>query len=76
MDLGKNVVEAVASQNLPLGVESGLGVVIIAVYLDQSDSCVGNCKGLSEFAVAGFASQRRNKKATATQPDLSPIFID
>ena len=72
--LGKNVVEAIATQNLPLGVEAGLGVVIIAVYLDQSHSSAGQLQ--RTFRIRSSRESRRsaaNKKATATQPDLWTI---
>ncbi|MBU5899365.1 ABC transporter permease subunit, partial [Vibrio cholerae O1] len=42
--LGKNVVEAVATQNLPLGIEAGLGVVILAIYLDRVTAALGSAK--------------------------------
>ena len=40
--LGKEVVQAISTQNLPLGVEAGLGVVILAVYLDRLTAALGS----------------------------------
>ncbi|TSI13269.1 proline/glycine betaine ABC transporter permease [Brevibacterium aurantiacum] len=65
--LGKNVVEAVASQNLPLGVESGLGVVIIAVYLDRVTAALGTAKDFPNSLIATFRNRSAKKKATAAQ---------
>ena len=43
--LGKEVVQAISTQNLPLGVEAGLGVVVLAVYLDRLTAALGNPSG-------------------------------
>ena len=40
--LGKEVVQAISTQNLALGVEAGLAVVILAVYLDRLTAALGN----------------------------------
>ena len=40
--LGKEVVQAISTQNLALGVEAGLGVVVLAVYLDRLTAALGN----------------------------------
>ena len=40
--LGKEVVQAISTQNLPLGVEAGLAVVVLAVYLDRLTAALGN----------------------------------
>ncbi|HJF76782.1 MAG TPA: ABC transporter permease subunit [Brevibacterium linens] len=64
--LGKNVVEAIATQNLPLGVEAGLGVVIIAVYLDRVTAALGNAKDYPHSLVAGMRRRSAKNKATAT----------
>lgn len=63
--LGKNVVEAIATQNLPLGVEAGIGVVIIAVYLDRVTAALGNAKDYPRSLVAGLRRRRTKNKATA-----------
>ena len=40
--LGKLVVESIARLNTPLGVEAGIGVVILAIFLDRVTSALGN----------------------------------
>ncbi len=40
--LGKEVVQAISTQNLPLGVEAGLSVVILAVFLDRLTAALGS----------------------------------
>ena len=40
--LGKAVVAALSSQNIPLGVEAGLGVVVLAIFLDRMTAALGN----------------------------------
>lgn len=39
---GKLVVQAISTLDLPLGVEAGLGVVILAVFLDRVTAALGN----------------------------------
>ena len=63
--LGKNVVEAIATQNLPLGVEAGLGVVIIAVYLDRVTAALGNAKDYPRSLVAGLRRRSAKNKTAA-----------
>ncbi|MCD1286756.1 MULTISPECIES: ABC transporter permease subunit [unclassified Brevibacterium] len=63
--LGKNVVEAVATQNLPLGVEAGLGVVIIAVYLDRVTAALGNAKEYPHSLVAKMRTRSAKAKAAS-----------
>lgn len=40
--LGKEVVSAISTLNIPLGVEAGLGVVILAIFLDRTTAALGN----------------------------------
>ena len=40
--LGKEVVQAISTQNLALGVEAGLSVVVLAVLLDRLTAALGN----------------------------------
>lgn len=65
--LGKNVVEAVATQNLPLGVEAGLGVVIIAVYLDRVTAALGTAKDFPTSLVAMIRKRKAKSKTVAAQ---------
>lgn len=69
--LGKNVVEAVATQNLPLGVESGLGVVIIAVYLDRVTAALGNAKEYPQSLIAKLRNRNAKAKAAGAKADAN-----
>jgi glycine betaine/proline transport system permease protein len=40
--LGKEVVSAIASLDIPKGVEAGLSVVVLAIYLDRLTAALGN----------------------------------
>ena len=64
--LGKNVVEAVATQNLPLGIEAGLGVVILAIYLDRVTAALGSAKDYPN-SLLGMLKRRRNTSAESRQ---------
>jgi glycine betaine/proline transport system permease protein len=39
--LGASVVRAVTSMNVPMGIEAGLGIVILAIYLDRLTAAFG-----------------------------------
>jgi glycine betaine/proline transport system permease protein len=56
--LGKIVVQSVSTVNLALGVEAGLGVVIIAVYLDRVTAALGD-PAAYRSSLLGIASRRR-----------------
>ncbi|EWS80470.1 ABC transporter permease [Brachybacterium phenoliresistens] len=40
--LGKLVVQGITTMNLPLGIEAGVGVVLLAVFLDRLTASLGN----------------------------------
>lgn len=40
--LGKEVIAAIATLNIPQGVEAGLGVVVLAIFLDRTTAALGN----------------------------------
>ena len=50
--LGKEVVQAISTQNLPLGVEAGLAVVVLAVFLDRLTAAIGNPSGYPTSLIA------------------------
>ena len=56
--LGKIVVQSVSTVNLALGVEAGLGVVIIAVDLDRVTAALGNPADYRS-SLLGILSRRR-----------------
>ena len=63
--LGKEVVQAISTQNLPLGVEAGLGVVVLAVYLDRLTAALGN-PGEYRGSLIALAQRTIAQRATTT----------
>ncbi|WP_087484048.1 ABC transporter permease [Brachybacterium massiliense] len=61
--LGKEVVQAISTQNLPLGVEAGLGVVILAVYLDRLTAALGS-PGEYRTSLLALAQRTLAQRAT------------
>ena len=61
--LGKEVVQAISTQNLPLGVEAGLGVVILAVYLDRLTAALGS-PGEYRTSLLALAQRALAQRAT------------
>ncbi|RGE21940.1 proline/glycine betaine ABC transporter permease [Leucobacter sp. wl10] len=57
--LGKDVVSAVSTQRLELGIEAGLCVVIIAVYLDRVTAALGN---RADYPASLLAKLTKKKK--------------
>ena len=66
--LGKIVVQSVSTVNLALGVEAGLGVVIIAVYLDRVTAALGNPADYRSSLLGVLARRRSARSATPEQP--------
>ncbi|MFC5931248.1 ABC transporter permease subunit [Cryobacterium melibiosiphilum] len=62
--LGKDVVAAVATQRLELGIEAGLCVVIIAVFLDRLTAALGN-RADYPTSIRATLSRRKSNKAIA-----------
>ncbi|MDN3445827.1 proline/glycine betaine ABC transporter permease [Microbacterium sp. APC 3901] len=58
--LGKMVVEAISTINIPKGVEAGLGVVLIAVFLDRVTAALGT-PGENHSSLLGMLERRRNR---------------
>jgi glycine betaine/proline transport system permease protein len=56
--LGKMVVEAISTINIPKGVEAGLGVVLIAVFLDRVTAALG-APGENRSSLLGMIERRR-----------------
>lgn len=61
--LGKIVVEAISTINIGRGVEAGLGVVFLAVFLDRVTAALGNPSGY-KHSLAGVISRSRTKAVT------------
>ena len=62
--LGKLVVEAISTINIAKGVEAGLGVVLIAVFLDRVTAALGTL-GQNRASLLGMLSRRRTKQRLA-----------
>lgn len=58
--LGKDVVSAIATLNLSLGVEAGLSVVVLAIYLDRLTAALG---APAQFSTSLLALIRKQKTA-------------
>ena len=60
---GKLVVQAISTLDLPLGVEAGLGVVILAVFLDRVTAALGNPGDYRTSLVALLKRRRAASRA-------------
>ncbi|GAT74616.1 glycine/betaine ABC transporter permease [Microbacterium sp. HM58-2] len=66
--LGKMVVEAISTVNIAKGVEAGLGVVLIAVFLDRVTAALGTL-GRNPASLLGMLARRRAaRRAAAAAP--------
>lgn len=63
--LGKEVVEALSTVNLAKGVEAGLSVVIIAVFLDRVTAALGDPAGRRSSLLGALARRRAAAGARA-----------
>ncbi|KJL32060.1 ABC transporter permease [Microbacterium oxydans] len=62
--LGKMVVEAISTVNIAKGVEAGLGVVLIAVFLDRVTAALGTL-GQNRASLLGVLSRRTAQRNAA-----------
>jgi len=67
--LGKEVVSAISTVNLAKGVEAGLSVVIIAVYLDRVTAALGNPGDYRGSLIGLLARRRAAQRASAPSAD-------
>ncbi|MFB7844333.1 ABC transporter permease [Microbacterium sp. NPDC056052] len=65
--LGKLVVEAISTVNIAKGVEAGLGVVLIAVFLDRVTASLGSL-GEHPASLLGMMARRRTARRLAAVP--------
>lgn len=74
---GKEVIEAISTVNLARGVEAGLAVVVLAVYLDRVTAALGN-PSEHRSSLLGLLRRRRDERRTATVPpaDEAPATAD
>ncbi len=72
--LGKMVVEAISTVNIAKGVEAGLGVVLIAVFLDRVTAALGTL-GRNRGSLLALVNDRRSAQRAAaveTAPEAAP----
>lgn len=70
--LGKLVVEAISTINIAKGVEAGLGVVLIAVFLDRVTAALGTIGQNRSSLFAMLARRRPITRSTASSSDGDP----
>lgn len=63
--LGKEVVKAIATIDIALGIEAGLGVVILAVFLDRCTAALGNPSDFPQSMLGRARLKRVEKRALA-----------
>lgn len=66
--LGKMVVEAISTVNIAKGVEAGLGVVLIAVFLDRVTAALGTLGRNPGSLLALLRDRRVSQRAAAAAP--------
>ncbi len=64
--LGKEVVSSIATLNLAKGVEAGLAVVFLAIFLDRFTGALGDRKARSKSSLLALV-----KKARASEPAIA-----
>lgn len=63
--LGKVIVTSISRLNTPLGVEGGVSVVILAIYLDRITAALGNRSSYTSSLLALLGGRRRRVAAAA-----------
>jgi glycine betaine/proline transport system permease protein len=69
--LGKEIVQAMSTVNIGTGVEAGLSVVILAIYLDRLTSSLGDMRGQKGSLLGEIG--RRRAGAAAAQRGLAQV---
>lgn len=69
--LGKEVVQSISTVNLPKGVEAGLSVVILAVYLDRLTAALGTRAANTSSLLAALARRRGPGTPASPQGDAA-----
>lgn len=64
--LGKEIVQAMSTVDIAKGVEAGLSVVILAVYLDRLTGALGDLKGQRSSLLGAVSRRRGGAKDGAT----------
>jgi len=63
--LGKEVVSSIATLNLAKGVEAGLSVVFLAIFLDRFTGALGDKKARNKSSLMALTKKARSKTVTA-----------
>ncbi len=71
--LGKMVVEAISTVNIAKGVEAGLGVVLIAVFLDRVTAALGTLGQNPASLLAVIRRRGAQRQATAAAAASAPV---
>lgn len=69
--LGKEVVQSISTVNLPKGVEAGLSVVILAVYLDRLTAALGTRAANTSSLLAALGRRRGRGAPASPQGDAA-----
>ncbi len=70
--LGEEVVSSISSLNVPKGIEAGLGVVILAVYLDRLTAALGDSGHYPHSLLARLRTRRTSRAAEQASTQASP----
>jgi len=70
--LGKEIVQAMSTVDIAKGVEAGLSVVILAVYLDRLTGALGALKTQRGSLLGAIARRRAPKDARVSTPTPAP----
>ncbi|MTE23729.1 proline/glycine betaine ABC transporter permease [Microbacterium sp. ZXX196] len=65
--LGKEVVAAISTIDIAQGVEAGLGVVILAVFLDRVTAALGNPSAYPSSLLGTLTRRRQARRAAAAE---------
>ena len=68
--LGKEVVAAISTLNLGQGLEAGLAVVILAVFLDRLTAALGNPGDYPSSLLARWRKARRQRQSGRVEQGL------
>jgi len=73
--LGKEIVQAMSTVDIAKGVEAGLSVVILAVYLDRLTGALGALKNQRGSLLGAIARRRGPKDARVATPAPEPVAV-
>ncbi|WP_300267572.1 proline/glycine betaine ABC transporter permease [Microbacterium sp.] len=71
--LGKEVAAALSTINVPQGVEAGLGVVFIAIFLDRVTAAMGNPNDYKSSLLGAISRRRAAQRAAKADAAAQPV---